>query len=231
MVMNKSSFEERLFFIDEIIQKKKTINAVAKENGILPGTLSDWLRRYRIHGEDALRPYKKKYHYTEETKISAVNDINHKGASKQSVIRKYNISSKAVLLSWISNYNKRKDLKKTSRGLSNMKSRKPSKQTTVKERIEIVQYTLAHDTNYQAAIETYGVSYQQIYNWLKKYKTSGIKGLQDRLGPNQPIEELTELDQLRLENKQLRDRNQFLEMEQDFTKKLRELRQRYKTSR
>lgn len=110
-----------------------------------------------------------------------------------------------------------------------MKSRKPSKQTTVKERIEIVQYTLAHDTDYQAAIEVYGVSYQQVYNWVKKYNNLGVKGLQDKLGRNQPVEELSEIDQLRLENKQLRDRNQFLEMEQDFAKKLRELRQRYGT--
>lgn len=192
--------------------------------------MSDWLRRYEIHGEEALRPYKKKYHYTEETKRSAVNDIIHKGASKRSVIKKYNISSKSVLLGWISNYNKRKDLKKTSKGLSQMKSRKPSKQTTVKERIEIVQYTLAHDTDYQAAIEVYGVSYQQVYNWVKKYNKLGVKGLQDKLGRNQPVEELSEIEQLRLENKQLRDRNQFLEMEQDFAKKLRELRQRYGTS-
>lgn len=226
MTVNKSSLKDRLFFIDEVLQQKKPINAVAKEYGIRPGTLSDWIRRYQIHGEDALRPYKKKYYYTEEIKRSAVNEVVCKGSSKLSVIKKYNISSKSVLLGWIDNYNKRKDLKRTGKGLSKMKSRKPSKQTTIKERIEIVQYTLAHDSDYQAAIEKYGVSYQQVYNWVKKYNTLGIKGLQNKLGRNQSVEKLSEIEQLRMENKQLRDRNNYLEMEQDFRKKLRELRQK-----
>ena len=44
-------------------------------------------------------------------------------------------------------------------------------------------------------------------------------------------EELSELDQLCLETKQLKACYNYLEMEQDFTKKLQEPRQRYTTFR
>lgn len=229
MTVNKSSFEERLFWVNEIIEKNKAINFISKKSGVSKDTLSEWVRKYRTHGPDSLHPYKKRNFYTEETKLAAVEEVLYKGASKRSVVRKYNLSTKAVLLAWISKYNKRKELKETGRGLSLMKSKKVSKRTSLTERIEIVHYTLAHNTDYQAAIKKYGVSYQQIYTWVKKYNSYGIKGLQDKRGRNTPPEELSELDQLRLENKQLKARNNYLEMEQDFTKKLQELRQRYTT--
>ncbi|EGO7772996.1 helix-turn-helix domain-containing protein [Enterococcus faecalis] len=231
MTVNKMSIEDRLQLIHEVLKQKKSINRVAKENGIRLGTLSDWVYKYKTYGEDAIHPYRKKYTYREIDKIAAVEEVLFEGASKRSVIRKYHISSKAVLLAWISNYNKQKELKNTGKGLSQMKKRKPSKKVTIKERIEIVQYTLAHGTNYQAAIDKYDVSYQQVYVWVKKYKELGIAGLQNKLGRNQSIEELSEIEKLRLENAQLRNRNEYLEMEQAFAKKLQALKLRDKIFR
>lgn len=232
MTINKCSFEERLFLVNEIIKNKKAINFVSKQSGVHKDTLSEWVRRYRAHGEETLQPFKKKYFYSEKTKQNAVEEVLYMSASKRSIVRKYNISSKSVLLSWISNYTKKKQLKDTGRGLSQMNSKKSSKETSLAERIEIVQYTLACNTDYQAAIKKYGVSYQQIYIWVKKYNSLGIQGLQDKRGRNTPPpEELSELDKLRLENKQLKARNDYLEMDHDFTKKLQELRQRYTTFR
>lgn len=223
--------EDKLFVVNEIILENKSIGQVSREHNILRSTLSDWIRKYKLFGEDGLRPYKQKYVYSEAIKKKAVEEFLFERASKLSIVKKYNISSKAVLLGWITNYNKRKALKKTGRGLSTMKSKNPTKKTNTKERIEIVQYTLAHDNDYQAAIEKYGVSYQQIYNWVRKYNTLGIEGLKDKRGRNQPLEELSELDKLRLENKRLKSRNDYLEMEKDFEKKLQELRHLYKTFR
>jgi Mor family transcriptional regulator len=37
------------------------------------------------------------------------------------------------------------------------------RKTTLQERIEIVQYTIANDLNYQETAEKYRVSYQQVY--------------------------------------------------------------------
>ena len=39
---------------------------------------------------------------------------------------------------------------------------KQGRKTTFEERIEIVNFTLAHEKDYQGAVEKYGVSYQQI---------------------------------------------------------------------
>lgn len=231
MTINNTSIEDRIFLVHEVIHKKKSVSLVSRENDIGIKTLSDWVWKYQKFGEEAIHPYKKRYKYTERDKKSAVEEVLFDGASKGSVLKKYNISTKSVLLAWISNYNSKKELKDTGRGLSKMKNRQPSKKTSIKERIEIVQYTLAHNTDYQAAIEKYGVSYQQIYTWVRKYNSLGIKGLQDKRGRNQPFEDLSELDKLKLENKQLRSRNNFLEMEQDFTKKLHELRRRSKNFR
>lgn len=73
-------------------------------------------------------------------------------------------------------------------------------------------------------IETYKVSYQQIYSWAKKYDEKGVQGLVDRRGKSKPEEELTEADRLRQENKILQAKIKDQEMEIAILKKLRELR-------
>lgn len=52
---------------------------------------------------------------------------------------------------------------------------KQGRQTTFEERVEIVNYTIAHGKDYQAAIETFGVSYQQVYSWCVSLKKMVLK--------------------------------------------------------
>ena len=59
---------------------------------------------------------------------------------------------------------------------------KQGRKTTFEERIEIVNFTLAHEKDYQGAVEKYGVSYQQIYSWVRKFEKDGSNGLLDRRG-------------------------------------------------
>lgn len=47
---------------------------------------------------------------------------------------------------------------------------KHGRKTTFKERLEIVQYTLANNKNYHKAIDKYNVSYSQAYTWSKSLK-------------------------------------------------------------
>ncbi|EUJ27799.1 Transposase and inactivated derivatives [Listeria grayi] len=223
MTMNRTDFDTRVFLVNEIIRNGKTVTTVAKENNLNRGTLSDWVRKYKKSGPESLKPYRKKYSYTYQEKIAAVKRVILNGKSILGTVEEFNISSKAVLKAWIKNYNRQKELKNTGSRLSTMKSKKSSKKTSIQERLEIVQYTIAHNYNYQAAIKKYGVSYQQIYTWIRKYNSKGIQGLQDKRGRNQIIEELSEIDKLKLENNKLRDRNEFLEMEIDIEKKLQEL--------
>lgn len=54
--------------------------------------------------------------------------------------------------------------------------------TRFEERVEIVNFTIAHGKDYQAAMERYGVSYQQVYSWVRKFEKDGSQGLEDRRG-------------------------------------------------
>ncbi|MEE4562246.1 transposase [Paenibacillus polymyxa] len=45
------------------------------------------------------------------------------------------------------------------------------RKTTFEERIEIAQYTIANQLDYQGFIKKYDVSYQQVYAWVRKYQS------------------------------------------------------------
>ena len=60
------------------------------------------------------------------------------------------------------------------------------RKTTFEERVEIVQYCIAHDCNYAKTAEKYQVSYQQVRSYTLKYQKKGVEGLQDRLGRRKP---------------------------------------------
>jgi len=95
--------------------------------------------------------------------------------------------------------------------------------TTQAERIEIVSHCIATNKDYGKTIEQYGVSYQQIYSWVRKYETGGIEGLEDRRGKQKPSEAMSETDKLKAEIKLEQAKNLRLQMENDLLKKLAEL--------
>ena len=98
------------------------------------------------------------------------------------------------------------------------------RKTTQEERAEIVAFCIGHGKDYGLTVETFKVSYQQIYTWVKKYEEKGVNGLTDRRGKAKPENELTEEDRLRQENKILQAKIKDREMEIALLKKLRELR-------
>lgn len=49
---------------------------------------------------------------------------------------------------------------------------------TLEERIEIVSDCISNNKDYGKTIDTYGVSYQQIYAWVRKYE-KGADGFVD----------------------------------------------------
>ena len=101
---------------------------------------------------------------------------------------------------------------------------KQGKQTTFEERVEIVNDTIAHGKDYQAAIEKFGVSYQQVYSWVRKFEKSGSQGLVDRRGRGiESKPNLTEVEQIQLKIKQLEERNRLLEIEVGLLKKLEDI--------
>ena len=104
---------------------------------------------------------------------------------------------------------------------------KQGRKTTFEERIEIVNFTLAYEKYYQGAVEKYGVSYQQIYSWVRKFEKDGSNGLLDRRGKGLTSKpNLTPEEELRLKIKQQEERIKYLEMENGLLKKLEEIKRR-----
>ena len=98
------------------------------------------------------------------------------------------------------------------------------RKTTQEERTQIVAFCIEHGKDYALTVETYQVSYQQIYSWVRKYESSGVNGLVDRRGRAKAEDELTEVERLQQENRILQAKLKDKEMEIALLKKLRELR-------
>ena len=97
------------------------------------------------------------------------------------------------------------------------------RKTSQQERAEIVAFCIEHNKDYGLSVETYGVSYQQIYAWVRKYEESGLDGLKDNRGRTKPVDEMSEIEKLKAEMKILEAKNRQLEIENEFIKKLQEL--------
>lgn len=218
------SVEEKLEVIQLYLNDGKSKGYLARKYGVGETTVRDWIRKYKQDGIDGLiesRTWKK---YSQELKEQAVLDYLNGQGSLGAIIEKYGISSQSVLKRWINRYTSGKDLKATSKGMSRMKQ---GRKTTFEERVEIVNFTLAHEKDYQAAVEKYGVSYQQIYSWVRKFEKDGSQGLEDRRGKGlESKPNLTTEEELLLKVKQLEERNRLLEMENGLLKKLDEIQRR-----
>lgn len=73
--------------------------------------------------------------------------------------------------------------------------------TTFDERVEIVQYCIAHDHNYAETLAKYNVSYQQARSYTMKYEAGGIEALRDRRGRTKPLDEMSELSFLKINSR------------------------------
>src|SRR5699024_8107933 len=88
------------------------------------------------------------------------------------------------------------------------------------DRLEIAQYHESNDISIRELSELFEVSYQQAYQYVKKYETSGKYGLEDRRGRRKSDSELTETDILKRELELERRKLKKMEVENAFLKKL-----------
>ena len=117
--------------------------------------------------------------YSVELKMQAVQSYQNGEGSLREICRKYGISDKHVLQDWIMWYNGHREYKERSSAKGEIYMTKGRKTTQV-ERAEIVAFCIEHGKDYGLAVETYKVSYQQIYAWVHKYEEEGVQGLTDR---------------------------------------------------
>lgn len=218
------SVEEKLEVVQLLLNQEQSLTQLSKHYQVSPETIQFWKIKYEKLGIDGLKESQTWNHYSSELKEQAVQEYLAGKGSLRDICSNYSISSSYVLRSWIKRYTSGKDLTSTGKGQSRMKQ---GRKTTFEERLEIVNYTIAHEKNYLAAVDKFGVSYQQVYSWVRKFENEDSQGLIDRRGKGlESKPNLTEAEELQLKIKQLEERNRYLEMENGLLKKLEEIRQR-----
>ncbi len=220
MSKRKVSVEDKIYAVNLYLDGKESQRRIASMFNVSMASVQQWIRNYESMGADAftLKGYKK---YSKELKQQAVSDYLAGRGSQDDICKKYRIRSKSKLQIWIKKYNGHEELKSSGTGGSIIMTK--GRKTTFEERIEIVQYCIAHDHNYAAASEEYQVSYQQARSYTIKYESGGLESLRDNRGKRKNPNEMTELERLRAEVKILKAEKERAEMEASFLKKLEEI--------
>jgi transposase-like protein len=209
---------KKISAIREYLNGETSLNQCAQKYEVSIPAIKNWLRLYKNRGNEGLMPATKKRKYQAETKQRAVTEYQSGQSSIENICEKYDISSTSIFRDWIRWYNGHEDFKQPNSGgaIYMTKGRK----TTLDERIEIVSHCIANNKDYGKTIEKFGVSYQQIYGWVRKYEKDGADGLVDNRGKRKDEASMNEVDKLRAQLKLKEAENLRLQMENDLLKKL-----------
>ncbi|WOO35625.1 transposase [Anaerocolumna sp. AGMB13020] len=219
----KFSFEIKINIVQRYLSGKTSANHEAQLLGISGTRILEWISLYQSLGEEGLITTSQNTAYSSDTKKNAVLDyLNGKGSYSE-LCRKYGIRSSSQLRNWILKYNGHEKLKASGTGGPIMTK---GRNTTFDERVEIVQYCIAHNHNYRETAEKHQISYQQARNYTIKYESDGVEALNDSRGKRKSKEQMNELEKLQAENKILRAEKERAEMEVSFLKKLEEIERR-----
>ena len=223
MSKRKVSVEDKIYAVNLYLDGKESQCRIASMFDVSMASVQQWIRNYESMGTDAftLKGNKK---YSKELKQQAVSDYLAGRGSQNDICKKYGIRSKSKLQMWIKKYNGHEELKSSGTGGNIIMTK--GRKTTFEERVEIVQYCIAHDRNYAETAIKYQVSYQQARSYTVKYESGGVEALKDNRGKRKNPNEMSELEKLRAEVKILRAEKERAEMEASFLKKLEEIERR-----
>ena len=221
---HKYTYDEKAKILVEYQTGVHGFRELCRIYGISQQSLKDWIRLYETFGMEGPKTVSSATNYSRETKQAAVQEyLAHKLPVKE-ILKKYQIRSETQLRKWIKKYNGHEEMKASRTGGTTVMTK--GRKTTFDERVEIVQYCIAHDHNYAETAGKYDVSYQQARNYTIKYEAGGVEALQDRRGRAKPQDEMSELERLRAENRLLRAEKERAKMEVSFLKKLDEIERR-----
>lgn len=221
---HKFSYEEKVKILSEYLDGTYGFREVCRRYNINQGSLKDWKRLYETFGLSGLKTESKTSHYSKEVKESAVRDYLSHALTVPEILKKYQIRSGTQLRKWIMKYNGHEKLKSSGTGGNSIMTK--GRKTTFEERVEIVQYCIAHDRNYAETAIKYQVSYQQARSYTIKYESGGVEALKDNRGKRKYPDKMNELEKLRAEVKILKAEKERAEMEASFLKKLEEIERR-----
>lgn len=221
---SKYTFEMKLSIVTKYLEGNTSLESLARSLGTNGTRIVEWVTLYQSLGVEGLRTASKLSAYSAETKHNAVcNYLSGKGTLRE-IQKKYGIRSDKQLRNWIMKYNGHENLKASGTGGTSIMTK--GRKTTYEERVEIVTYCMENEMAYAQTAEKYQISYQQVYQWVRKYQANGVEGLIDKRGKRKPESEMSELEKLRAENKLLQAEKRKAELEIAFLKKLEEIERR-----
>lgn len=223
MPRQKICAEEKIKTVENILEGKEAMLTAAERLRVARTTIKDWIVSYKGNGLDAFTHVKNK-HYSSKEKMEAVLAYLNGEGSLNSISQRFGLRTKTQLRDWIKRYNSHEELKAS--GIGGFSTMTKGRKTTFDERVEIVQYCIAHNHNYAETASKYNVSYQQARNYTVKYESGGLDALRDNRGKRKAPDALTEIERLRAELKIERARRMKAEMEASFLKKLDEIERR-----
>lgn len=219
----RTSPDQQINAVKEYLEGNGSMQIIAERYGTAPTSLRRWISKYASMGVTAFYQTGNKHYTSSEKEQAVVEYLSGKG-SLDEICRKYKILSDSQLRQWIKKYNGHEKLKASGTGGTIIMTK--GRKTTFEERVEIVQYCIAHNHNYAETAENHRVSYQQARSYTIKYESGGVEALRDKRGKRKNPDEMNELESLRAEVKILRAEKERAEMEASFLKKLEEIERR-----
>ena len=220
----KITTEKILEAVKKYFNDEGSKTTIANEYGISFTLFRAWVARYREQGALAFAEIPCNKVYSEETRKQAIEAYLNGEGSFIDIAAKYGLRSKSTLEKWVKVYNSGRGFQRKMTGGSRMKESRP---TTVEERIQIAKNCIANGGNYGETALKYKVSYQQVYQWTKKFKDMGDAGLEDRRGKRLKDQTpRTREEELEIEVAKLKHELYMTKMERDVLKKLDEIERR-----
>ncbi len=216
---SKVSGAERILSIEKYLRGETTSNHLAAVHNVACSSVKKWLQKYLSLGPNGLQQTSKNEFYSAELKITAVEVYLAGNGSLMEICKRYSIKSFTQLQNWILKYNGREQFISSGSGGTTIMTK--GRATTYDERIEIVKFCIECQFNYAQTAETFRVSYRQVYTWTQKYLKYGVQALQDKRGKRKSVDNMTEVEKLRSQNKLLQADNKRQAIKRQQTCRLR----------
>jgi len=224
MHKRKLSVEQKAEIVRLYLEKGESQSFIAKRYGIDAVAVQKYTLQYQAQGIEAFINNGKNRTYSAELKKQAIKAYMNGEGTTREIAAKYGLRSPTQLINWIKVYNSGKGFRHKMSGGSRMKEARP---TSAEERIQIAKDCIANGGNYGETALKFNVSYQQVYQWVKKFREKGNAGLEDRRGKRLKDQTpRTREEELEIEIAKLKHELYMTKMERDVLKKLDEIERR-----
>ena len=213
--------EGKLQAAKECAEGKISIKEQARRLGVGRERVHEWVLRYKAQGVSAFIDTGINKVYSDELKTKAIEEYLAGKGSYIEIAAKWGLRGSIQLRTWVKVYNSGRTFEHKMSGGSRMKQ---GRETTQEERIAIAKDCIANGENYGETAIKHNVSYQQVYQWTKKYKEYGEAGLEDRRGKRTKDQTpRSREEELEIEVAKLKQELYVTNMERDLLKKLDEI--------